>query len=85
MQRHSVNVWTIIIIIIIIIIIKMIIIYHDFFPPPRRGSHAKSDNTIIDIHPLVHILDFCAVSFSSCALFTVYPNRIMNSIPSLSR
>ena len=29
------------------------------------------------IHPLAHILDICALVFSSCALFTVYPNRIM--------
>ena len=35
------------------------IIYHNFLPPPRRGSHVKSDNThtVIQIHPLVHILD----------------------------
>ena len=56
-----------------------IIIYHDFLPPPRRGSHVKSDNTdtIINIHPLAHILDICALIFSSCALFTVYPDRIL--------
>ena len=63
-----------------IIIIIIIIIYHDFPPPPRRGSHVKSDKhtlTIINIHPLAHILDICALIFSSCALFTVYPNRIM--------
>ena len=34
-------------------------------------------NTIINIHPLAHILDICALIFSSCAFFTVYPNRIM--------
>ena len=55
------------------------IIYHNFLPAPRRGSHVKLDNTntIINIHPLAHILDICALMFSSCALFTVFPNRIM--------
>ena len=44
-----------------------------------RGSHVKADNThtIIKIHPLAHILDTWALIFSSCAIFTVYPNRIM--------
>ena len=31
----------------------------------------------IIIHPLAHILDICALIFSSCALFTVFSNRIM--------
>ena len=41
--------------------------------------HVKRDNThtINNIHSLTHILDTCALIFSSCALFTVYPNRIM--------
>ena len=54
-------------------------IYHDFVPIPRRGSHVKTDNklTIIAIHPLAHILDICALIFSSFAFFTVHPNRIM--------
>ena len=34
-------------------------------------------HTIINIHPLAHIFDVCAFVFSSCALFTVYRNRIM--------
>ena len=66
---------------VIYVVIKVITlsIYHDFLPPPRRGSHAKSDNThtIINIHPLAHILDICALIFSSCAPLTVYPNCIM--------
>ena len=33
-------------------------------------THIQSSN----IHPL---LDTCALIFSSCARFTVYPNRIM--------
>ena len=50
-----------------IIIIIIIIIYHDILPLPRRGSHVKSDNThkIITIHPLAHILDICALVFST--------------------
>ena len=49
------------------------------FSPPRRGSHVKSNNThiIINIHPLAQILDIYSLIFSSCPLFTVYPNRIM--------
>ena len=56
----------------------IIIIYHDFLSPPRRGSQVKSDNTqtIINIHPLAHMLDICAMIFSSCAIFTIYPNII---------
>ena len=62
---------------------KMTIIYNDFLPPPRRGSDVQSDNThtIINIHPLACILDICALIFSSCAIFTVYPNRIMQRHP----
>ena len=58
--------------------------YHDFLPPPSRGSHVNSDNTntIINIDPLAHILDTWALIFSSCALLTVYPNRIMSRHPS---
>ena len=61
-----------------------IIIYHDFLPTPRRVSHIKSDktHTIIKIHPLAYLLDTWAWIFSSCALFTVYPNRIMYRYPS---
>ena len=62
-------------------ILFVIITYHDFLPTPRRGSHVKSGktqtHTVIKIHPLAHILDSWALMFSSCALFTVYPNRIM--------
>ena len=36
---------------------------------------------ILNIHPLAHILEICAFIFSSCALFTVYPNRIMKRHP----
>ena len=57
------------------------------FSTPRRGSHVKSDNThthtVIKIHPLAHILDTGGLIFSSCALFTVYPNGIMKRHPSL--
>ena len=28
------------------------------------------------IHPLAHILDSCALIFSSCALFTIYPTSL---------
>ena len=52
--------------------IIIIIIYHD--SPPRRGSHVKLENarTIIKHTPLAHILDTCALTFSSWAIFTVY-------------
>ena len=59
---------------------NIIIIYHDFLITPRRGSHVKSDKTHIHSHqdnPLAHIVDSWALIFSSCALFTVYPNHIM--------
>ena len=61
-------------------------IYHYFFFPPRR-CHLKSDNshTIINIYPLAHIFDICALIFSSCALFTVCPILMCNGIPPLSR
>ena len=57
----------------------IIIIYHDFLPTPRRGRYVKSGktHTVIKIHPLAHIPDSLVLMFSSCALFTVYPNRIM--------
>ena len=57
----------------------IIIIHHDFHSPPRRGSHVKSDKTHTqssNIHHLAHILDICALIFSSCALFTVYPTPL---------
>ena len=58
---------------------RRLIIYHDFLRPPRRGSHIKSDNThtIINIHHLAHILDICALIFSSSALFAVSSNHII--------
>ena len=34
-------------------------------------------HTIINMHPLAHILDICGLNFSSCAFLTVYPNRII--------
>ena len=40
-------------------------------------THTQSSN----IHPLAHILDICALVFSSWALFTVYPNRNMKRHP----
>ena len=61
-------------------LIKIIITCNDFLPPPRRGSYVKSDNTHTQSsnkNPLAQILDTCALIFSSCARFTVYPNRIM--------
>ena len=36
-------------------------------------THREPSN----IHILAHILDTCPLIFSSCAPFTVYPNRIM--------
>ena len=65
-------------------LIIMIIIYHDVLPPPRRGCHVKSDNTHTlssTIHPLAHILNTCTLIFSSCVIFTVYPNRVMQRHP----
>ena len=64
--------------------INIVIIYHDCLPTPRKGSHIKSDktHTVIKIHPLALILDCWASIFSSCALLTVYPNRIMQWHPS---
>ena len=45
-------------------------------------DHVKSDNTLtIHIHRLAHILDTCSLIFSSCPLFTVYHNRIMERHP----
>ena len=29
------------------------------------------------IHPFAHMLDTCALIFSSCTIFTIFPNRIM--------
>ena len=46
------------------------------------SSQITHTHTIINIHHLAHILDICALIFSSCSLFTVYPNRI--SIPTAS-
>ena len=41
-----------------------------------RTPLTYTSNTVINIHPLAHILDTWALIFSSCALFTVYPNSI---------
>ena len=41
------------------------------------SSQIIHTHTVIKIHLLAHILDTCALIFSSCAIFTVYPNRIM--------
>ena len=38
-------------------------------------SQITYTHTIIKMHPLAHILDILALIFSSCALFTVSPNR----------
>ena len=40
-------------------------------------SSQINTHTIINIHPLAHILDICTLIFSGCVLFTVYPNGIM--------
>ena len=40
-------------------------------------TSSQTTHIIINIHPLAHVLDICALIFSSCAIFTVYPNRIM--------
>ena len=54
----------------------MIIIYHDFLHPPRRGSHVMSDtHTTIQYTPLSTYT--WVLIFSNCAVFKVYPNRIM--------
>ena len=52
--------------------------HQDFLHPLRKGNHVKSDNshTIINIDPLAHTLDNCALILSSCAIFTVYPNHL---------
>ena len=42
-------------------------------------THTQSSNT----HPLAHITDTCPFIFSSCTIFTVYPNRIIFRHPSL--
>ena len=49
-------------------------------PSIRRGSHVKSDNThtIIQRTPLSPYTWHLALIFNRCALFTVYPNRIMS-------
>ena len=57
-----------------------------FFIHQGGGSHVKSDNThiIINIHHLAHILDICALIFSSCALFSLsQPHHVTASHPSL--
>ena len=36
-------------------------------------------HTIINIHPLAHILDICAIIFSSCTLLTFIPMSSYNS------
>ena len=46
------------------------------------SSQIKHTHTVIKIHPLAHILDTWALIFSSRALCTVYPNRIMSRHPS---
>ena len=50
----------------------------------QGGVVMPSDNThtIIKIHPLSNLLDTWALIFSSCTIFTVYPNRIMHRHPS---
>ena len=40
------------------------------------SSQITHTHTIINIHLLAHILDSCALIFSSCSLFAAYPNRI---------
>ena len=49
----------------------IILTYNHFLPPPRRSSHVESDNThtIINIHPLAHLLDICSLIFSSLRPF----------------
>ena len=44
-----------------------------------RGNHVKSDytHTIINTHPLAHIIGTCTLIFSSCGHFSVYPNCIL--------
>ena len=59
------------------LLLLIIITYHDFLP--HQGGVVMSSqitHTIINIHPLVHILNICALIFSSCALFTVYPTPL---------
>ena len=49
------------------------IIYHDFFSPPRSCTHVKSDtkHTIINIHPLAHILNISALIFNNCTIIII--------------
>ena len=54
----------------------------NLLPPSRRGSHVMSDNAraIIQhtpLSPYARLLIFRNLIFSSCALFTFYPNCIM--------
>ena len=53
------------------------------FPLHQRGVVMSSQitHTIINIHPLAHIVNICVLMLSSCSLFTVYPNRIMKRHP----
>ena len=48
-------------------------------------SSQITQTIIINTHPLAYILDTCALIFSSSAFSVVYPNRIINGIPPLSR
>ena len=52
--------------------------YHTHTNTPTH-THMQA---YIKIHSLAHILDTCSLIFSSCVLFTVYPNRIMYRHPS---
>ena len=50
----------------------------NFFHQGRVVMSIKSDKThpSINTHPFAHILGTCALIFSGCSLFTVYPNGI---------
>ena len=50
----------------------------------RVVMSSQISDTIINIHPLAHILDTCALMFSSCALFysLFHPNQVTATHPS---
>ena len=51
----------------------------------KNYNIAWLSHTIINMHPLAHKFDICALIFSICALFSVYPNHISCSgIPPLT-
>ena len=70
---------------------SFVIIYYDSLHPRRNDvksckvmSSQKTHPQSSNIHPLTHILDTCALIFSSCALLQFTPTTSYNGIPPLS-